>query len=181
MTLVVAIIWAAGTRTISTGRAHVRRTGRASASIDLRALWRVLRQTSVIVITLSYAAYGYFQYLFFYWISYYFETIQHEDRIVSRGYTTAITLAMGAGMLCGGWLTSRVPASFSPWARRGAGARRWECSPAAASSSSACWLQPAGHDRGFCRVGRISRACARPRSGRRRSSLAAVTAARPRA
>ena len=26
---------------------------------------------------------------------------------------------MGVGMLCGGWLISRLPASFSPWARRG--------------------------------------------------------------
>ena len=34
----------------------------------------------MICITLSYAAYGYFQYLFFYWIQYYFETMQHEDR-----------------------------------------------------------------------------------------------------
>ena len=25
---------------------------------------------------------------------------------------------MGAGMICGGWLTSHVPAALSPWARR---------------------------------------------------------------
>ena len=78
----------------------------------------MLRQRSVIGITASYAAYGYFQYLFFYWISYYFETVQHQHPDTARGYTTTITLAMGAGMLCGGWLTSRVPAFFSPWARR---------------------------------------------------------------
>ena len=78
----------------------------------------MLRQRSVICITLSYAAYGYFQYLFFYWITYYFETIQHQDASVSRWYSTVITLAMGAGMICGGWLTDHVPAVFSPWARR---------------------------------------------------------------
>jgi ACS family glucarate transporter-like MFS transporter len=72
----------------------------------------------VIGITLSYTAFGYFQYLFFYWITYYFETIQHQDRLVARGYTTKITLAMGAGMICGGWLTSHVPAAWSLWARR---------------------------------------------------------------
>ena len=88
-------------------------------SLDFEAIYQVLRQRGVIAITLSYAAYGYFQYLFFYWITYYFETVRHEDHVVSRRYTTAITLAMGAGMFCGGWLTSQVPARFSPWARRG--------------------------------------------------------------
>src|SRR5439155_2676637 len=29
------------------------------------------------------------------------------------------TLAMGLGMVCGGWLADRVPASFSPRVRRG--------------------------------------------------------------
>jgi MFS transporter, ACS family, D-galactonate transporter len=116
MSLIVALIWMHGTS--AKGEPHDQATDRFSVSIDLESLWRVLRQRSVIGITVSYAAYGYFQYLFFYWISYYFETVQHQDRVAARGYTTAITLAMGAGMLCGGWLTSQVPARFSPWARR---------------------------------------------------------------
>jgi ACS family glucarate transporter-like MFS transporter len=117
VTLAVAFIWAAGTR--ATPAAHPRAPSRTSASMDAEAIGRVLRQRSVIGITLSYAAYGYFQYLFFYWITYYFETVRRQDPILARGYTTAITLAMGAGMICGGWLTSQVPASFSAWARRG--------------------------------------------------------------
>jgi MFS family permease len=84
----------------------------------LASLLPVLRRRSVICITLSYAAYGYFQYLFFYWIQYYFETIQKVDAGEARGYSTMITLAMGIGMLSGGWLADRVPQSFSPWARR---------------------------------------------------------------
>jgi MFS transporter, ACS family, D-galactonate transporter len=117
VTLVVALIWAGGAHASDTANLHA--MNGSSASIDFDVFWRVLRQRSVIVITLSYAGYGYFQYLFFYWISYYFETVQHESPIKARGFTTTITLAMGAGMLCGGWLTSRVPARFSPWARRG--------------------------------------------------------------
>ena len=116
MSLIVAIVWATGTR--ANGAARDEATAGLAVSIDLKALGAVLRQRSVIGITASYAAYGYFQYLFFYWISYYFEKVQHQDRDVARGYTTTITLAMGAGMLCGGWLMSRVPARFSPWARR---------------------------------------------------------------
>ena len=80
---------------------------------DLSALFRVLRRRSVVCVTLSYTAYGYFQYLFFYWIEYYFETIQGQGRGVSRGYSMMITLAMGAGMVSGGWLADRVPRSFS--------------------------------------------------------------------
>ena len=117
VTLIVAIIWAGGTHASDTANLHA--TNGSSASIDFDVFWRVLRQRSVIILTVSYAAYGYFQYLFFYWISYYFETVQHESPIKARGFTTMITLAMGAGMLCGGWLTSLVPARFSPWARRG--------------------------------------------------------------
>ena len=68
--------------------------------------------------TLSYAFYGYFQYLFFYWVQYYFETIQKQSSQVSRGYSTMITIAMGVGMLGGGWLSGRVPRSWSPRIRR---------------------------------------------------------------
>ncbi len=79
------------------------------ASFDLSALLPVLRRRSVICLTLSYAAYGYFQYLFFYWVQYYFETIQQQDPKVARGYSTTITIAMGVGMLGGGWLSGQRP------------------------------------------------------------------------
>jgi MFS family permease len=72
----------------------------------------------VIAITLSYAAFDYFQYLFFYWIQFYFENIREGGESVARGYVTLITLAMGVGMIGGGWLADHVPRSLSPWARR---------------------------------------------------------------
>jgi ACS family glucarate transporter-like MFS transporter len=116
MTLIVAMIWA-GCAPAAHSPAGLAGS-RNQADVDLSAVCRMLRQRSVILITLSYTAYGYFQYLFFYWISYYFETIRHEPPMVARRYTTEITLAMGVGMMCGGWLMNRVPESFSPWARR---------------------------------------------------------------
>jgi MFS family permease len=88
------------------------------AKLDLAHVWPVLRRRSVVCITLSYAALGYFQYLFFYWIEYYFEQIQHQDRSVARGYSTMITLAMGFGMIAGGWLADRMPQTLSPKLRR---------------------------------------------------------------
>ncbi len=114
MTLVVALAWTAGTSaspdssTLAVARPPWKLSGISS----------MLGRRSVICITLSYSAYGYFQYMFFYWITYYFETIRHEDMSVSRWYSTVITLAMGMGMMGGGWLTDHVPRTLSPWARR---------------------------------------------------------------
>ncbi len=114
LTLVVALVWTAGTNSsLEPGSPEPERP-----HSPLSGLSFVLRNRSVIAITLSYAAFDYFQYLFFYWIQYYFETIRHEQKEVSRGYSTAITLAMGFGMISGGWLADRVPRSFSPWLRR---------------------------------------------------------------
>ena len=115
LTFLVALVWTFGTRPTvdpSNGAATQPR-----ASIQLSALLPVLRRRSVICLTLSYAAYGYFQYLFFYWVQYYFETIQKQSPQVSRGYSTTITIAMGMGMLGGGWLSGRVPRSLSPRSR----------------------------------------------------------------
>jgi MFS family permease len=116
MTLTVALVWTAGTR-VSTA-AQARNPVRPRASADFAGLLSVLRQRSVICIALSYGAQGYFQYLFFYWIEYFFETIQKQDRSVARDYATMITLAMGIGMVCGGWLTDRVGRSLSGRMRR---------------------------------------------------------------
>jgi MFS family permease len=115
LTFVVALIWTFGTRLPgdSEGADH-----RSPTGFDLAALLPVLRRRSVICLTLSYAAYGYFQYLFFYWVQYYFETVQKQDPQVSRGYSTMITIAMGVGMLGGGWLSGRVPPSLPPRVRR---------------------------------------------------------------
>jgi MFS family permease len=111
MTLAVAIVWTLATRpasaTLDTSAAHSRGT------IDFAGLWSVLRLRSVICLTFGYAALGYFQYLFFYWIEYFFETIQHQDQSVARGYSTLILLVMGGGMICGGWLTDRAGRSFA--------------------------------------------------------------------
>ena len=110
-TLAVALVWTIRTRQWQ--RPISAYVGRASVRADLSSLLRVVRRRSVIFVTLSYTAFGYFQYLFFYWIEYYFKTIQRQESGVSRGYSTMITLAMGAGMVCGGWLTDRVPRSLS--------------------------------------------------------------------
>src|ERR1043166_2472054 len=68
----------------------------------------LLRNRSLILLTLSYAAAGYFQYPFVYWIQYYFDQILHLGKDQSRTYTMIAMLAMAVGMVGGGWLCDRV-------------------------------------------------------------------------
>lgn len=65
----------------------------------------LLQNRSLWLIALSYAAYGYFQYLFFYWMGHYFENVLHVPKLESRQITSLILLAMGAGMAAGGLST----------------------------------------------------------------------------
>jgi MFS transporter, ACS family, D-galactonate transporter len=116
LTFLVALTWTFATRTIAEPSDWTE--AQARTSFDLSTLLPVLRRRSVVCLTLSYAAYGYFQYLFFYWVQYYFETVQKQSAQVARGYSTLITIAMGVGMLSGGWLSGRVPQSVSPRVRR---------------------------------------------------------------
>jgi ACS family D-galactonate transporter-like MFS transporter len=71
---------------------------------------RVIANSSLLFLTISYGLLGYFQYLFFYWAEYYFENQMHLSTQNSRWSSTLLTLAMGGGMFIGG--------SLSDWARR---------------------------------------------------------------
>lgn len=72
---------------------------------DSRAKWLLLRDVNLWLVTLSYAAYGYFQYLFFYWMDYYFKKVLQVSDADSRQASFYIFLAMGAGMAIGGYCT----------------------------------------------------------------------------
>jgi MFS family permease len=66
------------------------------------------RRRNLLLLTLSYAAVGYFQYLFFYWLHYYFDSVLHMDKAESRYFAGLPNLAMAAAMPIGGWLTDRA-------------------------------------------------------------------------
>jgi ACS family glucarate transporter-like MFS transporter len=72
-------------------------------------LWR---NRSLILLTLSYAAVGYFEYLFYFWMHYYFEDVLHLGKERSRLYATVVNLAMAAGMGLGGLLSDRLRRRF---------------------------------------------------------------------
>ncbi len=116
-TLFVTIVWTLGTRAARPA-ASPSQADSTPPSVNLSDIGIVLRNRSVMFVTLSYMAFGYFQYLFFYWITYYFETIQKRPASVALGYSTMITLAMGVGMVGGGWLADHTPNSLPPRMRR---------------------------------------------------------------
>jgi sugar phosphate permease len=68
----------------------------------------LLKNRSLICLTLSYAAVGYFQYLFFYWMHYYFDSVLHMGKTESRFYASMPNLAMAFSMPFGGWLTGKA-------------------------------------------------------------------------
>lgn len=80
-------------------------------------LFAMLGNRSLILLTLSYATASYFQYLFFYWMQYYFDTVMKLGTADGRFYATITTVAMAVGMVCGGWPADRARIRFGP--RRG--------------------------------------------------------------
>jgi ACS family D-galactonate transporter-like MFS transporter len=80
--------------------------------------WALLRNRSLVLLTLSYAAIGYFEYLFYFWMHYYFEGVRELGKNESRLYSTIQSLAMAAGMLLGGWFADRLARTYGPrWGR----------------------------------------------------------------
>jgi MFS transporter, ACS family, D-galactonate transporter len=68
--------------------------------------WRILlRNRSLMYLTLSYAAVGYFEYLFNFWMHYYFQDVLHLATERSRYYAGILFVAMAVGMAGGGWLS----------------------------------------------------------------------------
>jgi MFS family permease len=106
LTVLVLLVWVWGT-TNAAPSASVAEAGSAAhrASAGLRF---VLWHRGLICLTLSYAAMGYVQYLFFYWVEYYFKDVLHLDKDRARLYSTLVTLANGVGMVLGGWLADRA-------------------------------------------------------------------------
>jgi MFS family permease len=67
--------------------------------------WGPLWNRSLILLTLFYATVGYVEYLFFFWMQYYFEQVLHLGKEASRVNSVILVLAMGGGMVAGGWVS----------------------------------------------------------------------------
>jgi MFS family permease len=79
----------------------------------------LFRDRSLILLTLSYGTVSYFQYLFFYWMSYYFEKVLALEEATSHLYEAVPPLAMAVGMAAGGWLSDQLEKAHGVrWGRR---------------------------------------------------------------
>src|SRR5262249_32045161 len=107
VTLVVALVWAIWAEDDPPELSDLR-AERRGRSLTPGQFVLLLKNRSLLYLTISYALVGYFQYLFFYWAQYYFEKKLELDKEVGRRYTTILTLAMVVGMVVGGWLSDRA-------------------------------------------------------------------------
>ncbi len=108
VTLLVGILWMA----FGGDAPSHRRAGPASATPKEGGWLTLLRDRSLLFVSLAYVAVGYFEYLFFYWMQYYFNTVLAIGTERSRLYSTIVTLAMVAGVISGGWITDRLVARW---------------------------------------------------------------------
>jgi MFS family permease len=102
VTLFVAALWwlvAGDTPTNRRARAP------AHAAASKESWMQLLKNRNLLRVTAAYAALDYFEYLFFYWMQYYFGDVLKLGTDTSRLYSTIVTLAMAVGVLSGGWLT----------------------------------------------------------------------------
>ena len=106
---------------------------KAAARVSAVPPWR---KRSVILLTLSYGAVGYFQYMFFYWMEYYFEEKLGLGKGRARLYATIPSVAMAFGMAAGGRLTDIV--------QRWGGARRGRILVTAAGMTVSATMLVAG-------------------------------------
>lgn len=80
----------------------------ATSRVGSTGVLTLLKNRSLVLLTLSYAAVSYFQYLFFYWMHYYFDKVLHLGTNASQFYAAIPPLAMALGMPLGGWLSDRM-------------------------------------------------------------------------
>lgn len=128
VTILVGVIWwiyaadwppeshATGTETgIRAGDVPVDIASHRHSPTEWLALFR---NRNVMLLTFSYAAVGYLEYLFFFWMNHYFGKILRIDKDDSRFYTAILYLSMAVGMVAGGWLTDWMRKRFGAWIGR---------------------------------------------------------------
>jgi MFS family permease len=73
---------------------------------------KMFANVPLLLVTLSYACYSYFQYLFTYWMGYYFNDVMKLTEAESRNAAFTVTISMAAGMAVGGFATDLLSRRF---------------------------------------------------------------------
>jgi MFS family permease len=115
-TALLALVWAAG----ASDRPVAEEAVQGFGDLASPGAWaELLRRRGLLLLTLSYGAVGYYQYMLFYWMGYYFKEVLHLPVETSHFYSAIPPLAMAVGMPLGGWLSDRLEhARGSPASRK---------------------------------------------------------------
>ncbi len=98
----------AGHRGVNEAERGLTVSGAASTEANPAGWKRLACNRSLMLVTLSYAAVGYFQYLFVYWMQYYFDQVLRLGETASKLYASIPQIAMALTMPLGGWLSDRL-------------------------------------------------------------------------
>jgi MFS family permease len=110
-TAALAAFWYLSARDYPSRADHVEVPDRARTAQS----WGVLfRDRNLLLITYAYSALGYFQYIFFYWMYYYFGQVLHLGEDASARYTTILFLTEGSIMPLGGLVSDRLTRRYGP-------------------------------------------------------------------
>jgi MFS family permease len=88
---------------------------RTSALVDRSesAHWsKLLTDRNLMLLTLSYLAAGYFQYIFYFWTYYYFSTVRHMGSHAAALGTTVLFLTVMVTTPLGGWISDHLCARY---------------------------------------------------------------------
>lgn len=85
----------------------------ARSTVGLRQMAQMFGNRQLLLVAMSYAAYSYFQYLFFYWIGHYFDNVLKMSQEMSRGGTFTVMISMALGMAVGGYANDCLARRFS--------------------------------------------------------------------
>jgi MFS family permease len=119
VTALLALVWTISAANHPTTSNQRHRADSEPSPSTIPAPWyTLLRNRNLVLLTLSYAAVGYVEYLFFFWAQYYFKDVLNLTKEASRTNSMILTLALAVGMIGGGWLADRLrPAATSRWSR----------------------------------------------------------------
>jgi MFS family permease len=105
LTVLLAIAWWFSTRGMFDHPGYAPRTSGRERPVRL-----VTRD--LLLLTAAYGATNYFEYIFFYWLYYYFSVVQHTGAEQSAIYTTTVWLAWAVMTPLGGWISDHLVHAF---------------------------------------------------------------------
>jgi sugar phosphate permease len=112
-TAVVALFWLWTVRDYPAGGPHQTHyslwvPGSEKRRLQAKDFVKLLRNRNVLLLSIGYCTVGYFEYIFFFWIYYYFGQIRGMSTAQTSIYTTAIFLSWVVMTPLGGWISDKA-------------------------------------------------------------------------